>query len=248
MRVALQSLHACGGRFDVDDYQTRFAATFGSGGSWSGYIDKATGGTLGNIAAGQRDPSGADDDQAPAIAKLPPLIAAKVTDPAAVDQAVMATNANKVAVAWARSAAALLKSAFEGAEIDEALAAGLRSADDSVAQSLKTAIETSEMDSVIFAGEVGRACPLPQSLPVIFHIAARAPSYQDAVRRNILAGGDSCGRAPVLAALFAAVFGLGPKGVPLDWIARLNDLKALTGEITTFCNAVGTASVRNSKA
>ena len=241
MRVALLSLNACGGRFDIDDYQTRFAATFGPGGSWAGYIDKATKGTLGNIAAGQRDPSGADDDQAPAIAKLPPLIAAQVTDPTTVDQAVMATNANPIAVAFARSAAVLLQSAFEGADVSEALKAGISVADDTVAQVLKHAIDSRETDSVVFAGEVGRACPLPQSLPVIFHISARAKSYQEAVRTNILAGGDSCGRAPVLAALFAAVYGLGPKGVPLDWIARLNELPVLAGEITAFCDVVRTA-------
>ncbi|MEO0683317.1 MAG: ADP-ribosylglycohydrolase family protein, partial [Pseudomonadota bacterium] len=40
MRAMTQAL--AGGAFDVAAYQARFAALFGAGGAWSGYIDRPT--------------------------------------------------------------------------------------------------------------------------------------------------------------------------------------------------------------
>lgn len=228
MDVALQTLIAGDGRFDMADYQDRFAATFGPGGSWTGYIDKATKGTLANLAAGQRDPSGANDDQVPAIAKLPVVVAARGADAALVHQAVRATNANDVAMAWAEPAAALVRAAYGGASVAAAVDAAIGAAAPEIAAALRAARETPEADSTVFAGTAGRACPLPQAMPVIIHIAARSETYVEAVRRNIRAGGDSCGRAPVLGALFGAVCGLGSGGIPLGWAGRLTQFPAIS--------------------
>ena len=74
LRVAIQSMIQTDGVFDIRDFQDSFAAAFGSGGSWVGYMDKATKGTLANLAKDCRDPSGADDDQVPAIARLPAVM------------------------------------------------------------------------------------------------------------------------------------------------------------------------------
>jgi len=49
LRVALESLKAAGGAVDPQDYARRFWAHFGFGGSWVGYIDRATRETLRNI-------------------------------------------------------------------------------------------------------------------------------------------------------------------------------------------------------
>ncbi|MEO1000469.1 MAG: ADP-ribosylglycohydrolase family protein, partial [Pseudomonadota bacterium] len=109
MRVMLDSLRAVGG-WDKGDFQTRFAQTFGAGGSWSGYIDKATKGTLAGIAE-EREPSGAADDQLPAIAKLPPLMwALRWNDgwAAAAMEAVEVTSNHDTVRAWAPAAIAAL--------------------------------------------------------------------------------------------------------------------------------------------
>ena len=231
LRVAVQSMIRTGGEFDIPDFQDSFATAFGPGGSWVGYMDKATKGTLANLAMDQRDPSGADDDQVPAVARLPAVMATMKPSPDRVDAVTRITSANPTAVEWARPCATLLSAAFDGAGIGNAMEAGIAAANPDIAQALKDAIDSPQPDSVKFAGEAGRACPLPQSLPVICHIAARAGTYREAVERNIRAGGDNCGRAPVLGALFGAVHGIGGNGVPLNWIGRLTDIRVLSDEI-----------------
>ena len=70
--------------------------------------------------------------------------------------------------------------------------------------------------SVDIAGHFGRACHVQQGLPVVFHIADRAESYESAIRANVLAGGDSCGRSMALGAVLGARFGFGgERGIPL---------------------------------
>lgn len=225
MRVMTRSL---AGGWDLTRYQDGFAAMFGPGGEWRGYADKATKGTLANLAADRRDPSGADDDQVPAIAKLPPLLAV-TTDAGDIDAAVAATNANDTAAAYARNAAAMLIAAYDGADVAGALEAAIAAGGPAV-EALRNARDTGE-DLIPFATATGIACPLPQALPLMVYIAARSASYREAVTMNIAIGGDNCGRAPVLGALFGAVHGLGGNGAPGDWILRLNDGPALAAEI-----------------
>jgi ADP-ribosylglycohydrolase len=52
--VLLRSLAATGGAFDPADYERRFVASFGPGGTWVGYIDYATRETLRNLDAAER--------------------------------------------------------------------------------------------------------------------------------------------------------------------------------------------------
>jgi len=233
MRVTVRSLAATGGRFDLADYQDRFAATFGPGGEWSGYIDRPTRGALENLAAGRREPSGVDDDQLPAVSKLPPLVACAPESDffATIDMAVGATNNNDTAFAYARTCAAALRAAYAGEGVAAALQAGLDASTPEIAEALSAAMESAENDPIVFAGDVGRACHMPTAVPVIWHIAARAPDYRTAIEWNIRAGGDNCGRAPVLGALFAAEYGIGGAGVPVEWLMKLRDGPALSAEV-----------------
>ena len=232
LRVAIQSMIRTQGAFDIADFQDSFAAAFGSGGSWVGYMDKATKGTLANLAADQRDPSGFDDDQVPAIARLPAVMVQSGLGTDQIDAVTRVTSNNTIAVEWSRPCAAVLNAVYDGANIMDALKAGIAASTPEIATALTAAINSDQPDSVAFAGQVGRACPLPQSLPVMYHIAARATSFQDAIDRNIRAAGDNCGRAPVLGAWFGAAHGVTGNGVPLHWIGRVHDIAELTAEIS----------------
>lgn len=228
LQIAVAAMLDSGGRFDRTGFQDRFAATFGPGGAWVGYMDKATKGTLDNLRHDRRDPSGADDDQVPAIAKLPAVMAAPDIDTATVEAAIATTNANETARIWSRPCAELLRAAYNGTSIAGAIDAAIHCADPAIADSLRAARDADQPDSTLYAGEIGRACPLPQALPVMVHIAARSGSYREAVERNILAGGDNCGRAPVLGALFGAAYGAGGAGIPIRWIGALTQARTLT--------------------
>lgn len=222
MRVMVRALG--GGAYSRAEYQTAFAAGFGPGGWWQGYTDKATRGTLAGIAA-ERDPSGADDDQIPALSKLPPLVAIGGSD-AEADDAVAVTNANATAAAYARPATAALRAAFDGIGLAQALQAGVAAADPEIASGLASSLDRAGEDAAAYAGELGRACPLPQSLPVAFQVLAGASSFPDAVEANIRAAGDSCGRAIFVGAMAAAAY-----GIPLGWALAVSDGHALWQEL-----------------
>jgi len=222
MRTMVRALGR--GAYDTATYQQEFAAAFGPGGWWDGYIDKATRGTLEGIAA-KREPSGADDDQIPALSKLPPLLAVGASDDD-VEKAVAVTNANATAAHYARPAAAALRAAFGGADLAEALQAGIAAAEPPIADVLSKSVASAQDDPVVFAGGQGRACPLPQSLPVSFQILAAANDFVEAVDFNTRAAGDSCGRAIFIGAMVGASY-----GVPLGWALAVREGEALWQEL-----------------
>ena len=210
-----------GGAFDVVSYQQAFVARFGPGGSYVGYIDRPTRGTLANIAADVTAPSGIDDDQLPAIARLPVVVAYGTQ--ADIVPAIQVTNVNDVATAYGMIFAGLLRDVLAGTHLSQALRAAADTASGDIKTALTAALQTTESDSVAYGEITQRACHLPMAMPLAFHIMARADSYTDAINRNILAGGDSCGRAIIIGAVMGAVHGIAAEGIPLGWILQTDD-------------------------
>ena len=228
LRVAMQALAEGAEVFDPADMQSRLEETFGYGGTWAGYVDRPVRGTLANLAADRRAPSGVEDDQLPALAALIPLLARpQGARTAEIDAAVAVTNLGDPARDWSRAFARMLAAALDGAGMADALEAGEENAAPVVADALAAARTSLHPDPVAFAGEVGRACHLHQGLPVVAHILHRTPDFAEAVQANIRVGGDSCGRALPLGALLGATGALPP---PL-WLLRLRDGETLAAEI-----------------
>ena len=206
-------------------------AAFGPGGWWHGYIDKATKGTLANIASGTT-PTGANDDQIPALSALPALIAMEAAPDICANAVAQISNRDTTA-AYAPAATEALRAILSGASIADALASGVDAALPAARDSLAAALASTD-DPVAYAGDVGRACPLPQTLPVAFQIAASARDYTEAVETNARVAGDNCGRAIFLGALFGA--GDPP---PALWAARLREGPALAAEIDALARTHG---------
>lgn len=241
LRLAIQSINANAGAFDADAYQAAFAAHFGAGGSYQGYIDGPTKAALTNIAA-QVSPTGSDDDQTPALARLPAIVAAyHGTDAlgAMITASMQVTNVHDVAGAYNAAFADVLVRVMDGASLADALDAGAQGADDAIKADLMAALSSDEQSSTVFAGltgMMGRACNLPSAGPVMFHILRDSGSYAEAIERNILAGGDSAGRSIMIGAIMACVHGVGtPKGIPLDWVLHLDG----AAQIWSECQMLG---------
>jgi len=180
LRLAMQVMDAHGRAFDMAAYQAAYAAHFGMGGAYVGYIDKPTRAAVTNILADVVSPSGTDDTQLPALATLPAVVAV-LQGQADMDSAV----ADAVSVTHA------LRRAADGAGGE-------------MGELLRAALDAPEASSVAYGEVTGRACHLHQGLPLAFHIMARADDFADAVERNIAAGGDSCGRAIAIGAVMGA--------------------------------------------
>ncbi|MEP5729489.1 MAG: ADP-ribosylglycohydrolase family protein [Sulfitobacter sp.] len=229
LRLAIQSMNANDGAFDVQAYQTSFAAFFGAGGAYRGFMDKPTLGALANIAADQ-SPSGIDDHQTPALTRLPAILVryyGQASLPQMIKASMEATNVNPEATAYCAVFADVLTRVMEGEALPTALKAAAQVQDEGIKTVLLDALDTDEEDTTVFAGLnglMGRACYLSAACPVIFHILARSSSYQEAVERNILAGGDSAGRSIMIGAIMARVHGIAtPTGIPLSWVLELKD-------------------------
>ena len=204
--------------FDVTGYQDAFVAHFGAGGAYQGYIDRPTRGALDNISADQRAPSGTDDDQHPAIATLPALVARyRGSDDFAdhITAAVHITNVNEAADHYAGIFADLLADVLSGTDLQHALKTAAKRE-----PLLQAALDTSETDSIAYGEITGRPCHLYQGMPLVFHILANTDSYHTAVEANILAGGDNCGRSLMVGSLAGAAYGIAE--IPLDWILATN--------------------------
>ncbi len=229
LALAMTSLITQNGQVDLRDYQRRYLATFGPGGSWKGYIDRPTRGTLANLGAGVTDEtplaSGVDDDQMPAFSPVPAVTAAgpeAETLEADIANMVRVTNDNALATEAALITARLISAAFRGDDLAAELASEAENAGDILQPLLRQALSESARDSVDIAGEFGRACHVQQGLPVVFHIVSTVESFESGIRQNVLAGGDSCGRSMALGAILGARYGFGGgRGIPLPWLTRL---------------------------
>lgn len=229
MWLAMRVILASGGQFDVAAQSAGFAAHFGPGGAYHGYIDRPTKGALTRIVD-EQTPSGIDDDQLPALSRLVAVLGASLPD--ASRDAMQITNVNSVADQYHAVMQVLLERLIGGAQMTAALCAAADGAHPDIRAPLLDALSTSENCATTYAQKTGRACHLPMAGPLMFHILARASSYRDAVERNILAGGDTCGRSLILGAAMALV-----DDVPLEWAVKLKDSDA----ILTCCAAVAQA-------
>jgi ADP-ribosylglycohydrolase len=218
LALAIRSIAQNDG-FDVAAYQDAFVAHFGPGGSYQGYIDRPTRGTLENIAAERRTPSGIDDDQHPALATLPAIVArysGTASFAPQIKAAMQVTNVNAAADHYTSIYTDLLADILTGTNLQTALKSA--AAREPV---LQAALDASEHNSTEYGATTGRACHLHEGMALSFHILSRTDSYQSAVEANILAGGDNCGRALIVGSLAGAAYGL--SSIPLEWFLATND-------------------------
>ncbi len=231
LALAMGVLIETGGRTDIPAYQKRYLAFFGPGGGWQGYIDRPTRGTLARIgqAVGDDTPevTGIDDDQLPALSPVPAVVAAAPDADDLEDRVtrmVRVTNDNPLAIEAALITARLIQGALNAGDLAPLLSSEAEKAGEVLKPLLLEALDRRAEAPVDVAGHFGRACHVHQGLPVVFHILGRAGGFEEGVRANILAGGDSCGRSMALGSILGARFGFGgEQGIPIPWLPRLTD-------------------------
>ncbi len=216
------------GELDIASYQRQFTAVFGSGGSYSGYIDAPTKNALLNIA-NKISPSGTEDNQHPTITRLPALVAVMTDIDAsedAIKNAIEITNLGEDALYYGRTFSKVLFRVLAGATIEDAMK---ETVDELIAGDRKAlladALDTLEFDSVAYGQKTGLTCHLPEGLPLCFHILRHADDYRHAIELNILAGGDSCGRGIIIGSILGA--SIGAQQLPADLLLQIDDGHAL---------------------
>ena len=179
------------------------------------------------------------DDQLPTIVKLPALIALyyeKENFEQIVEAGARLTNNNDKAVSFARVYGAMLKAAIESRDrmsvIEAARAAAAPYPE--IADLITRALSMLDKPHNEAAIHFGIACHLPFSLPQDIVLLHKCDNYVDAIRLNILAGGDNCGRSPMIGAIYAAIYGQNENGLPQEWVNKLTkkqEIETLTAQI-----------------
>lgn len=228
--LALAGSLARSGAYDPADYAASLREWFGHGGRWSGHIDRPTRATLDAMAAAEEAKDapltacGADDAQLSAVSKPPPLAARHHGQDglaSMVESAVRITNDRDDAAAWGRAVAAMIGAAIDGAA-PEACIDAARGDEAMIDGQIDAALAMREKTPEEVATAFALHCQLEMAFPVVIHLIATAQSFAEAARANIRAGGDSCGRAiPTGAVLGACFAGDEARGVPADWLARV---------------------------
>lgn len=220
------------GRFSRVGYQSLFRKYFGPGGAYVGYVDRPTRLTIQKLLpfedpASYPQPSGVKDEQLPALAALPAVVACAhrggrdrdaLLDE--IEHVVRVTSDEAAAVQAGRVAGAVLYELLAHTSIEGALQCGVEQAGGALAGRLLAALAEPQFDALAAAERFGAGGHVEQGLPVIFHILANRMTYPEAVRANILAGGDSCGRSILLGAAMGVL-----DVVPMSWVARLHGLE-----------------------
>jgi len=228
--LAIHCMAKNGGIFDTAQYQTAFATHFGKDGAYNGYIDRPTRGTLDNIANGQITPSGIDDDQLPALSRIPALVATGQTN---INDAIRVTNIHPDATAYGRVFATLLRKVIDGTDLNEALLFSAQAAPENIKKPLMDALNSPEKNAIAYGEITGRACHLPMAAPLMFHILKNTHSYTEAVEVNIKTGGDSAGRAIMIGAIRGAVYGA--RAIPTNWIKQTEKANPIRSICEAFC-------------
>lgn len=173
---------------------------------------------------------GASDQQLPAIAKLPALVAVQTAQGVADDvflpdavSAVRTTSDHVRSAAYAPVCAKMMQAAVSGIDITGVIAAGRAVANAEIDGLLVDAMSKLDQPNTDATKHFGMACDLQYGVPSIVHNLATTSDYSSAIRANIYAGGDNCGRAILLGAIAGAVYGVGgTHGIPQNWIDQLD--------------------------
>jgi ADP-ribosylglycohydrolase len=181
----------------------------------------------------EKEPCGdVGDDQFPAIAKLPPVVALYRDEEnydAMVELAVRVTNHNNKAVAYARVYADMLKAAIETQDKEAVISAAKASANAEISEAIDDALAMLEKPHREVGQFFGPSCHLPYGLPQTIHLISNCTNYVDGVRMNISVGGDNAGRSIMVGAILAALYGVDSKnGLPQSWIEKLTKREEIT--------------------
>lgn len=168
---------------------------------------------------------GANDDQLPAVSKLPALIALHHSDDtlsAMVESAVQVTNNHPLSVESGHIFMQALQRAITTQSMSKTIETVTALSNGNIASIIQQALSRTSEPSTNVVADIGMACNLALGMPGAFHILQSTNSYRDAIETNILAGGDSCGRAILVGALAGAVYGNESNGIPEAWVSKLN--------------------------
>ncbi|MCW8327309.1 ADP-ribosylglycohydrolase family protein [Photobacterium sp. SDRW27] len=214
---------------------------FGPGGEFIGYIDSPTKALLLTLFSlppeDWPDDSGCEDDQNPALCAVPALVALKLPSEELeqeIERIVGITHQDESALQCAKAFSSALNEALRSRRMEPVLnVLKIKSPEDirdKIEQVRLLSGDVNDLSHVLAI--VNQACHLADSLPMAAWILQNSESYTEAIMKNILVSGDTCGRGILIGALAGACYGFGDeKGIPISWLTTLQCGEALAEDI-----------------
>jgi ADP-ribosyl-[dinitrogen reductase] hydrolase len=238
--------------FDPRRFGSSFVATFRAG-SYAGYLDHATVGTVERYDEFTREHAesefdfqeGADDDQPATLTRLGVLVARYHHVPEAdlldlVQSLTLVAQNNVVALVSAEFSALLFTALFEGIGVENAITVatgGVGRTHPEQADLLRSWVRDAraavDLDVTEATLRFGQSCPLEHSLPASLQVLLKYPDdYEEAIAATLRAGGDNAARAAIVGGWLGAHLGL--EGIPEKWRARLTDAFRIADQVDTI--------------
>jgi len=183
---------------------------------------------------------GANDEQLPAISKLPALVgmyAGKQELEEVVESSVRVTNNNDFAVEFGKAAAYILEAVIQNDDSKNAIETSYKNTSPAIRKLIDEVLSHKDEETITVSSKIGTSCNLVLGIPIIVHNLITSESYTEAIRKNIYVGGDSCGRSILLGAVLGVSNGRGNEnGIPSEWIEKLNQKEEIYELIEKLVN------------
>jgi ADP-ribosylglycohydrolase len=225
--VLLESVATCS-RFDLEHFARSWRALFDT---YKGYFDKATKGTIKNLAGGNPPTgSGSASTDLAGAARIAPLVYRYRHHPeelvAAVRAQTIMTHNNPLVVASAEFFARVTYKVLLGSGPTSAVEAVRQEsfADSPLTGWVAKGLEGADKGSRDAIAAHGQSCNARGAFPAVIHLIARHErDLREAFIENVMAGGDSAARGMIVGMVLGAHLGL--DGMPVEWLSGLKHLQ-----------------------
>lgn len=221
--VLMESIADCSG-FDLDHFARSWQGLFGT---YRGYFDKASKGTLKNFLDGHPPAgSGSTSTDLAGAARIAPLVYRyrhnlEELVAAARAQTVMTHN-NPLVVASAEFFARVAHSVLRGKAPTAAVTSVCQESFEGtpLAEWVTKGLQTTPGGSREAIAALGQSCDVRGAFPAVIHLLARHEGdLREALIENVMAGGDSAARGMVVGMVLGAHAGI--DSMPVEWLSKL---------------------------
>ncbi len=227
MMVLLETCSDSGG-FELNHFSTKWQALFED---YTGYVDKATKGTLANFAIDE-DPekSGSESDDLAGASRISPLVYCYKDQPQQMIAGVRAqtamTHNQSDVIDSAELFARVTLAVLDGKTPCEALKAVLKSDFNRppFIEQIHSGLDSVSADTRSAIDDFGQMCEIEAAFPATIHLIAKYENnLKEALVENVMAGGDSSSRGMIVGMVLGAYLGI--EAIPDEWLTEMKQYR-----------------------
>lgn len=211
--------------FSIDVFKTHWITYMSK---YEGYLDHATKASLNLLDGGTHN--GSSSDELGGLARIAPLIFYHFDDPLLskyVEKQTRLTHNDEFLIEIGHFFVPLLLELIIGKPVKETILS-LSQDSPQIKSIVDRVIERLDDDTCEVIKDFGQSCSSRYAFPAALYLMIKyAKNFEEAMRQNVLAGGDSAGRGMMIGMALGA--SLGYSHLPEDWILKLNAYDLIDG-------------------